>query len=151
MSFCTIIFTNQPINHPKIILVCTDSAHTGLNRTGIITYKFTNQERYSFPSLNIRKTRKSPSQISAPHLFFVFCDKQFHPFQVENAHFVGFCYFFKLLSFNLSPFGLNQLRSETVIHVRNWESKHAVRNWVPILVQPVNLKRAKLLPRFINR
>ena len=47
---------------------------------------------------------------------------------------MGFCYFFKFLSLDLSEFGLNELRSETVIHVRNWESKHAVRNWVPILV-----------------
>ncbi len=47
---------------------------------------------------------------------------------------MGFCKFFEFSSFDLYLFGLNQLRSETVIHVRNWESKNAVRNWVKILV-----------------
>ena len=64
------------------------------------------------------KTRKSPSQISSPRLFFL--DAQFNHFQVENSHFVGFCYVFKFLLFDLSHLGLIQLRSEAVICVRNW-------------------------------
>ncbi len=40
------------------------------------------------------KTRKIPSQISAPRLVFVFWDEQFHHFQVENLHFCGILLFF---------------------------------------------------------
>ncbi len=48
----------------------SDSVHTGLNRTGINTYKFRNQEKYSFRSLNIRKREKV--HLKYPPLF-VFC------------------------------------------------------------------------------
>ena len=62
----------------------SDSAHTGLNRTGIITYIIQESRMVQFSKFKYPKTRKSPSQISAPVCFLFFETNNFIIFKLKT-------------------------------------------------------------------
>ncbi len=112
----------------------SDSAHTGLNRTGIITHKFKNQERYRFRSLNIRKREKVHLKYPLPVCFLFFETNNFIISKLKLA-LCGILLFLQILIVRFISVWVESVEKWNIyVNVRNWESKHAVRNWVPILV-----------------
>ena len=63
----------------------SDSAHIGLNRTEIITYKFRNEERYSFRSLNVQKREKVHLKYPPPVCFLFFGTNNFIIFKLKTC------------------------------------------------------------------